>query len=171
MGFWKVHDINMLKRTFHTSCKAEPMNRVEATSTLFEPLKTSFPVKNNNNAQKWKTQKENKRLQSLKDAAPEDCTLKTDTTDTEPIKRFVKECFVQKNIDPIHVPAILTKSSEEELSKSIFNYYYYTVKDTVPLLENPRVIARINGVPYVQDRTVTHDMVVLYCNYWLDILQ
>ena len=173
MGFWKVHDITMLKRTFHTSCKEEPMNRAEATSTLFEPLKTCFPVNSNNNAKfkRGRTMKENNQLQLLKEAAPEDCTLKTDTDDTEPIKRFVKEFFVQNNIDPVNIPPTLTKSSEEELSKSIFNYYYYTVKDNALLLENPRVIARINGVPYVQDRTVTHDMVVIYCNYWLDILQ
>ena len=109
----------MLKRTFHTSCKEEPLNRAEATSTLFEPLKTDYPVNNNNNAKKWKTQRENKRLQLLKDAAPEDCTLKTDSTDTEPIKRFVNKFFVQNSIDPVKIPAILTKSSEEELSKSI----------------------------------------------------
>ena len=66
MGFWKVHDINMLKRTFHTSCKEEPMNRAEATSTLFEPLKTSFPVKNNNNAKKWKTQKKKQAIAIVK---------------------------------------------------------------------------------------------------------
>ena len=161
--------MNMLERIFYTSCKEEPLKRTEALSKLFEPLLTCFPINNNNNDQRAKTIKQTKWLQLLKDAKSEDCTIKTDTTDAEPIKRFVNDIFVKKNIDPVHVPIPFKNKSEEDLCKQIFNYYYYT-KPSFPHLENPRVITWINGEPYAVDTTVTHNMVNTYCNYWLDII-
>ena len=69
--------------------------------------------------------------------------------DTEPIKRFVNDFFVGNNIDSVNIPGFFRKCLEKELSECIYDCYK-SVKPSVPLMENPAVIARINGVPMLK---------------------